>query len=477
MDYLLIIFITVCISALSLFAAGHALLYKRDSRSALGWVTLCMILPFVGPFFYWCLGVNRISRRARRWQKDGRIVSGAKLHPYDENEVESADLPEEFSYLRDLVVLGDRIVKTHLQQGNLISPLTDSGTAYVDMLASIKRACRSINISSYIFDADGIGAEFITQLRAAAERGVEVRVIVDALGEKYSSVKARKALAGSPVQFRLYLPLRYGFFINLRNHRKLLIVDGCEAFTGGMNIRSNHLPYLPSQPCDFNDMHFSVLGPVVSDLQRVFIEDWYFVAGERLDGPKYFPDLSRQGDAIARCVGDGPDREFRKLEQIVMGALACAQKTIYIMTPYFIPDRPMVSALITTALRGVKVNVVLPAKNNLPYVHWATRALLGELIANGVHVYYQPPPFVHTKLMLMDDAWSLIGSANLDTRSLRLNFELNLTVFDFDLAAEIKHSFDQALLVSHKVTLTELLQRGLPVKLLDNFARLFSPYL
>lgn len=477
MDYLLITLLLGAVVALSLFAAGHALLTKRDSRAALGWVTFNLTVPLIGPFIYWCLGVNRISRKARRWTRERRIISGADLHPYDEKEVVSDELPASIGHLRDLRVLGDRIVRTHLRSGNRIQPLLEGEAAYPAMLAAIRSAQKNINLCSYIFDADGIGSEFIVELKRAAARGVEVRIIVDAMGEKYSTVKARKALAGSTVQAKQFLPFRLGFYINLRNHRKLLIVDGTDAFTGGMNIRSNHLPLLPSQQYNFRDMHFHVTGPVVSDLQRVFIEDWHFVTGVKLDGTDFFPEIAPQGEAISRCIADGPDREYRKLELIIMGALSCAEKTVYIMTPYFVPDRSMISALITAALRGVAVNIVLPEKNNLPFVHWANRAILAELIANGVRVFYQPPPFVHTKILLMDDIWSLIGSANLDARSLRLNFELNLTVFDRQLAAELRGHFETAMRDAHEISVTELRQRTLQTKLKDNFARLFSPYL
>jgi cardiolipin synthase A/B len=477
MSLFLTALILACICALSLFAAGHALLTKRDSRAALGWMTFNLTVPVIGPFVYWCLGVNRISRRARRWSKERRIVSGTDLHPYDEKEVVSDELPDSFAHLRELRVLGDRIVRAHLRAGNSIKPLMDADEAYPAMLDAIRSARHNINLCSYIFDGDGVGADFVVELRKAAERGVEVRVIIDAMGEKYSSVKARKVLARSAVQFRVFLPFRHGFYINLRNHRKLLIIDGTDAFTGGMNIRSNHFPLLTTQQYHFHDMHFSVNGPVVSDLQRVFIEDWHFVTGEKLDGVTFFPEIKSQGDAISRCVADGPDRIYRKLELIIMGALSSAEKSVYIMTPYFVPDRSMMAALITTTLRGVTVNIVLPEKNNLPFVHWANRAILSELIAIGVRVYYQPAPFVHTKLMLMDDIWSLIGSANFDARSLRLNFELNLTVFDRLLAAELQTHFDRVMQNSRLITIDELRQRSLPVKLMDNFARLFSPYL
>ncbi|HEY6837872.1 MAG TPA: phospholipase D-like domain-containing protein [Geobacteraceae bacterium] len=168
---------------------------------------------------------------------------------------------------------------------------------------------------------------------------------------------------------------------------------------------------------------------------------------------------------------------MRKLHWIIMGALACAQREVAIMTPYFIPDRPLVAALVTAALRDVKVTLVLPAKNNLPYVHWATRAYLWELLQQGIRVYYQPPPFVHTKMLLVDGVWSLIGSANLDPRSLRLNFELNMEVYDAPFCHELNAEFNTTVLASREVTLEEMDARSLPEKLRDGAAKLFSPYL
>lgn len=477
MDHILIALLVVVAILLSLAAAGHSLLYKRDERSALVWTGLNLALPLIGPFLYWCMGINRISRRARSWRMSGRRLSGTRIYPIENQKWESAQLPIEARHLKNLRTLADRVVKTRLQSGNLIIPLEDGETAYPAMLEAIRQARVSINLSSYIFDADGIGAEFVRHLQDSAARGVEVRVIIDAMGEKYSRVSPCKLLNLTKVHIVRYLPLSDGAHINLRNHRKLLIIDGREAFTGGMNIRSRHMPLTSSPETAIHDMHFSVKGPVVNDLQRAFLKDWHFVTGEILDSPHFFPSIETQGSAVVRCISDGPDSEYRKLEQIIMGAISCAGRSVLIMTPYFIPDRSMVSALITTALRGVDVRIVLPAKNNLPFVHWANRAIQEELLANGVRVFYQPPPFVHTKLLLVDDVWSLIGSANWDARSLRLNFELNLSVFDAEFSARIRHHFDRAFQHTHEVTLDEIEKRTLPVKLRDGFFHLFSPYL
>ena len=477
MDHVLITLLAASSCLLSLAAAGHALLYKRDSRSALVWVCLTLIMPLLGPFLYWCLGINRISRRARSWHESGRRLSGSALYPLESHQVGTTPLPASAAHLHDLSVLADRVVATPLREGNHIQPLIDGEEAYPAMLVAIRRAQESINLSSYIFDADGIGSEFVTHLIEAAERGVEVRIIIDALGEKYSRISPRHAFRGTRVRLRHYLSLRHGAYINLRNHRKLLVIDGLEAFTGGMNISDRHMASSTPVEKAVNDMHFSVQGPVVADLQRSFLEDWFFVTGERLDNPLFFPVIEQHGNALIRCISDGPDKDFRKLEQIITGALSCAREQVSIMTPYFIPDRPLMAALITAALRGVSIRIILPGLNNLPFVDWASRSLIWELAANGIRVFYQPPPFVHTKLLLVDNIWSLVGSANLDARSLRLNFELNMSIFDPDFASAVNRHFKKALSEAREITREELEQRPLPYKLRDNFARLFSPYL
>jgi len=475
LDELTLFTLLGCALVVAFWAAGHALLHKRDPRSALVWVSLSLTIPFLGPFSYWMFGINRISRRAHKWHKSGRRPDFHEL--LQPVHARSSPLPSEYCGLRNLEMLADRVARTRTVDGNRITPLVNGEEAYPAMLAAIRQARHSIHLSSYIFDGDKTGADFIAELSSAAERGVMVRVIVDAMGERYSRVTARRALKGSGVDIRHYLPLYQGPFINLRNHRKLLVVDGQLAFTGGMNIRSNHCVATADPSQAASDLHFQVEGPVAGDLQLIFLEDWYFVSGQLLDAPEYFPHADCCGTALVRAIADGPDREFRKLEWIVMGALASAQRRVRIMTPYFIPDRPMVTALITAALRGVEVTLVLPQMNNLPFVAWASRASYWELIKNGICILEQPPPFAHTKLLLVDDIWSLIGSANLDTRSFRLNFELNLSVFDQELTTKLTRHFDTILAVSRRITLYEMDHRPLPVKLRDGVARLFSPYL
>jgi cardiolipin synthase A/B len=462
----------VSLTLLAILSAGHALINKRDPRSALGWILTCITVPLLGPLFYWGMGVNRIHTRAKRWQRE---AGETQNWPARRAAAVSAPLPAELFYLKELRSLSDRVVSTELWPGNAIVPLENGEGAYPAMLAAIENGVSSIHLCTYIFDGDDTGKRFAMALARAADRGVEVRVIVDSLGEKYSKPTARELLKGSAVEFRSFLPLRPGGYLNLRNHRKILVVDGAVGFTGGMNIGSRHLVTGP--PPVVKDLHFQVSGPVVADLQRTFIDDWRFAKGEQLTGERFFPALAPAGSALVRAVSDGPDKEFRKLHWIILGALSCAKRRVTIVTPYFIPDRPLVAALVTAALRGVSITMVLPEVNNLPFVQWASRSYLWELLQQGVKIYAQPAPFVHTKVIVVDGSWSLIGSANLDPRSLRLNFELDLEVYDLNFAGLLEARCASAVAASREITLAEMDARSLPIKIRDGAAKLFSPYL
>lgn len=464
-------------AALSLFAAAHALLMKRDPRSALGWIVVSLTLPVAGPLLYWTLGINRIIRTARRWQESGRRLTGHDAFPGTCPPELSPTLPDDLLHLNELRILSDRIVTTPLSTGNHLVAYHNGDEAYPAMLEALAAARHSIHLSTYIFDGDKAGSLFVEALQAATARGVEVRVIVDGLGEKYSRPTARKLLRRSSVAVGRFLPMRQGGRLNLRNHRKILIIDGTTGFTGGMNIGGRHMVEHPETPSPVMDMHFRAEGPVVADLQKVFLEDWYFVTGKLLDHPCYFPPPNASGRSFVRAIADGPDKAFRKLLWVIMGALSCAGSRVRIMTPYFIPDRALISAMNTAAMRGVEVSLVLPARNNLPLVHWATRSYLWELLQCGIRIYYQPPPFVHTKLLLVDGTWSLIGSANLDPRSLRLNFELNLEIFDREFTASLERHYQETLSRSLEISLEEMDGRPLPERLRDGAAKLLSPYL
>jgi cardiolipin synthase A/B len=458
----------------AVLASAHALLNKRDSRSATIWIGLVWLMPVLGAVLYLIFGVNRIRRRAI---KLGVHKNFSRAVPENLGDTEH-DGAEHLKHIAGVV---SRVVKKPLTAGNQIEPLVNGDAAFPVMLAAIAAAKKSVTLSSYIFDNDASGEKFVIALATAVKRGVAVRVLVDAAGTRYSWPPITRRLRAAEIPFARFLPT--SLFapwqvatLNLRNHRKLLVVDGQTAFTGGMNIRhGNVLGENPAHPVQ--DLHFRVAGPVVTELQEVFANDWAFTTGELLEGELWFPELSEAGAVIARAVPDGPDGDFENARWAILAALAEAQTSVQILTPYFLPDTALISALNLAALRGVQVDIVLPAKNNLPYVHWASRALWWQVLQRGCKIWLTAPPFDHSKLMLVDGHWVFLGSANWDARSLRLNFELNIECYSRALAAEMKQFVEKKISTARPVTLAEVDNRPVPVKLLDAAARLFSPFL
>jgi cardiolipin synthase len=366
-----------------------------------------------------------------------------------------------------------------LLPGNRVVPLVDGDQTYPDMLRAIAAAERTLSLASYIFDSDSSGDEFFDALVAAHRRGVQVRVLVDHVGSRYSKVSMVDRLRRAGVPARSFLPTRaprYAPYTNLRNHRKILVVDGRIGFTGGTNIREGHcLKRNPPSPVQC--LHFRFEGPVVWHLQEAFAVDWAFVTREVLAGEAWFPLMERCGDVWARGIDDGPDEDYDKLELVMIGALATAQRTVDIVTPYFLPETGLLHALNSAALRGVQVRIVLPSVNNIPLVHWASRAMWRQVLERGCRVFLTPPPFDHTKLFLVDGIWSLLGSTNWDPRSLRLNFEFNVECYDEDLVSQLAPLVGSRVTGGREVTLRDMEAQRLPERLMDGLARLASPYL
>jgi len=462
----------------STLVSAHTILHKRDSRAAVAWVGLIWLVPFVGGLLYVMFGVNRIRRVASVLRGQVPRLSGSFAQVANADTVLEL-LPERDAHLASLGRLVDQITRRPLTTGNALTPLVGGDDAYAAMLAAIAGAQRSVAFSTYIFDDDPVGREFITALAAAHARGVEVRVLVDAVGARYSWPQAHRALRRLGVPVARFLPTRFSWramFLNLRNHRKILVVDGTTGFTGGMNIREGHvLSRAPRRPVQ--DLHFRVEGPVVRHLVEVFAEDWAFTRGELLAGPAWFPELAPAGSAIARGISDGPDEDFEQLYWVVDGAISTAMRSVRIATPYFLPDQSLIRSLVVSALRGVSVRVLLPEVNNLPVVAWAAQAQLWQMVKRNVEVRMSPGPFDHSKTMVVDDAWTSVGSANMDPRSLRLNFEFNVEAYDPAFAGTMARWFDAKWETARPVTAHELDHRPLWMRLRDGIARLASPFL
>ncbi len=460
--------------ALALVTAAHALLHKRDPRSAWGWIAVCALFPLVGVALYWLFGINRLELRARRLLgTDAAQVQLPQAVPLALKQLPGTSAQE----LQELVHLGHALTGRRLASGNGIEPLRDGDQAYPAMLHAIAEARHSVHLASYIFLDDVVGQEFAAALAAAQARGARLRVLLDGVADAWNRPSASRLLARHGVRCARFLPFRVFpplLHLNLRNHHKLLIVDQRVAFTGGMNISASHRGAGDTPPA-ITDLHFRITGPLVAQLEEVFLADWRFVTGEVVQTPA--PTVASSGTAVGRAVTDGPNEELDRLLMLLLGALPVAHRRVWIMTPYFLPPPSLIGALQAAALRGVDVCLLLPEHSDQPWMDWATRNLLWQLLERQVRVALRPGAFAHSKLLVVDDYYVQFGSANLDTRSLRLNFELMVEVYDRHLALWAAQHFSEVRAVSLPLTLEQVNARSLSARLRDAACWLMSPYL
>lgn len=449
--------------ALAVAVTVHVLLYKRSVGAAVSWIGIAWLSPFLGGLLYAIIGINRVKRRAQRLRRQ-------HLLPAADDPAATVTRDS----LTPLEYAVGRVTGLPSKPGNIVEMMHSGDEAYPRMLEEIGRAKTSIGLCSYIFRADSVGEKFHEALIAAQQRGVKVRVLIDGVGGGYfwSGTYNRLRKAGVPVARFLhsYFPWRTPF-VNLRNHRKLLVIDGRVAFTGGLNIGAENV-IAENPPHPVRDTHFRIEGPVVEQLTDAFADDWQFTTGEQLDDD-WFPTLEPVGTVLARVVPSGPDEDMEQIEFVTLHAISCARESIRVVTPYFLPGEPLTMALGLAAMRGIKVDILLPENSNHAILDWARRVPLRPLIEAGCRIWLMPAPFDHSKLMTIDDSWSFIGSANWDTRSFRLNFELNVELHDAAFARQIVESKKP----QRCLTLAEIDGDPLPIRLRNSAARLLQPYL
>lgn len=457
------------------FAVLHALLYKRDHRAALGWIGIIIVFPVAGSVLYFMFGINRIRSRAR-------VFAGRHLPLLDFGYERAARIPEPDQETDPhpslLALAGRRVTGAQLVSGNRIEMLSNGEEFFPRLLGAIAGASSSIVLSSYLFSTRGIAAEVIEALARAADRGVAVHVLIDGVGGLYAMNSGVRRLRRRGVATASFLPptlLPPSLGINLRNHRKIAVIDGETGFFGGINIDQRHMLQDTRNQHPTEDVHFLAQGPVVARLQEVFARDWWMATRQSLQLPT--PDHGSSGTVACRVIDDGPDEGLDYLGMTLIGVFGAARRDILIAVPYFLPSREMLSTLQAAALRGVRVRIVLPGRSNLRFVDWATRSMLWELVMWHIEVYYREPPFPHTKLITVDDHYVMGGSANLDPRSLRLNFELGVEMLDANLARQVRVYIEESLPRSHRLTLAELDGRPIWQRIRDAFFWLFSGYL
>ncbi len=458
-------------------AAIHAAMNKSDVRAAIAWVGVIIMSPLLGPFIYLIAGINRIRHDHISEQRNRSLrqyTSSTTLAPIDIAQLAAP----QFTSLHNL---SNRISRFPLRAGNHVRILQSGDQAYPAMIAAIDAAEKTIALETYIFDNDSQGKLFVEALARAHKRGVEIRVLIDAVGVRYSRPAITWSLRRNNIPYALFMTNQLGMrtpYANLRSHRKILVVDGRIGFTGGMNIRENFVSSVAGTNTA-NDTHFQVEGPVVVQLMAIFAHDWEFTTKETLAFDRWVAhDWNPPTPHVAaRCIHSGPDRYMASTHSLLLGAFAVAQHHIRIQSPYFLPDQVLLGAINTAARRGVLVDIVIPGQNNLRLVNYAMTSQLDQVLKAGCRVWRAAGNFNHAKLTTIDGAWSLIGSSNMDPRSLRLNFELDMEIYSRPVARQIEDLIDLEIAHSEAVTLESLAAIPFRKRLRNRIIWLASPYL
>lgn len=468
MSTLVVIFLSLFYFTLSILTTAHILLHKEDVKSAIGWIGLVWLSPVLGAFLYLVFGINTIARKARRLHQPSLVTS--PLFPKTEFKKLNTLPPEVSRFL----YLGYKIYPQNFTAHNEIIPLINGDQAYPKMCHYIKIAQKEVLLSSYIFNYDEAGRLFVQALKKAAHNGAKIKVLVDGIGGRYNRPDITTFLSQiKGIQTALFLPSRSPIqlpFLNLRNHKKILVIDGKVAFMGGMNISAgNLLKNNPHKP--IADITFQIKGPLIQQISSCFADDWTFSTGQ-----KYKPVITShhiKGDAIARIITSGPDNIQNNMELMFISLIASARKKLTIVTPYFLPDKNILDILGLAAMSGIEIDLIIPQKSNIFGMDWAMASHFDFLLQKGIHLYLTPPPFDHSKIFLIDDTWALIGSSNWDVRSFRLNFESNIECVSPLLVKTLKKVIQSKKknairLQSHQISLWK--------KLRNNLFRLLTPY-
>lgn len=453
-----------------------AVLRSRGVERTLAWVFAIIAFPGVGAIAYLMLADPNVRRtRARK-----RRAASAIRKRLTRDLLRDTKVPEpEASVLN----LASALTGMWPTRDNEIELLAESAEAFASIEAAMAGAKRSIYAEYYIIRSDETGQRFLTALADKAREGLDVRLLYDAVGSlglRADLLDAITKAGGKVAAFLPVNPLKRRWSVHLRNHRKVVVVDGVTGFTGGMNIGDeysgrgfNALKRPVERP--FRDSHLRLVGPAVWDLSVTFAEDWSFATGEQLvELPK--PEKGAGSSTIA-IVPSGPDQEHNANGLVFFSSVASARRRVWLTSPYFIPDEPTMRALMASALRGVDVRLIVPKEVDVPIVKAAAQSYFPALVGAGVRVYEYTPSMLHAKTLVVDSAFAVVGSANVDIRSFRLNFEVGALVVDRDFAAIMERRFELDLAASEEVTPAAIARRSFTRRLVDGGARLLSPLL
>ena len=471
-----------------IFAIIHILRNKTEEpASAILWLFLIVDFHLFGLAAYLLVGINRVRTLGKDVRRANEIIEGIRKRgtgPFSAFFRELRKHLIHFDHKEQIpshMALIDRLLpQTLALGGNRVDLLEDGTLAYPKMLEAIEKAKHHIHLQSYIIVPDETGKKIFAALKKKAEEGVRVRVLFDQIGSGPHAIRFfRHYVKDVPtfevrafIHINLFAPYR----VQMRNHRKLLVVDGHTCFVGGINISADNDKTIRKNRY-IHDLHAKIIGPSVGEFAYSFIKDWCYSTDSDpdtlLQDQSYFPLPLTNGKAIVRAIASGPGQDYEASSKVYLAATHIATKSLWIITPYFVPDKSFITSLCMASAKGVDVRVIIPQNNNHWYVRFATSSLYRNLLENGIQIYEKKGAFSHAKAMLVDDVWATMGSSNCDNRSFRLNYELDFVVEDADFITSLKNQFLREM--RHSVEIKIPKKKSVARELIENICSLFAP--
>jgi len=454
---------------------------NRSPHKTMSWILILMLFPIIGIIFYLFLGQNH--RKQKIFSRKG-LVDFAKFEELSEQQyihLSQTDYSHN-RYLKDRIKMIKLLLqnsKALLSRFNEVHILNNGHDTFKTMFEEIRKAKHHIHLEYYILYSDKIGQELGKLLIEKVNEGVKVRIIYDHVGSWDITSNYISKLKKQGVEIGCFMPVRFPFFtgkINYRNHRKITVIDGKVGFVGGINIADHYIHGKKKIPF-WRDTHLKLEGESVNALQAIFATDWYFLKKELLDDPLYFPKTTVTKQVLMQIVASGPDSDWASIMQAYFTSITSANSNIFISTPYLMPNESILTALKTAALSGIDVKILIPGISDSRLVYYATLSFVKELLAAGIEVYFYRKGFNHSKIIMVDNAFCSIGTANMDYRSFSQNFEVNALIYDPEIASELTYWFLEDLKESEIINLHEWRKRPILDKFKANIARIASPFL
>lgn len=457
-------------------------LERKNPSATLAWIMILFLVPVVGIILYFLLSQNISRQRIFRLTKyEESVISQALAEQMTDIKNGNLDFvnPEAKKW-QNLIHMHQSYANSFLTQDNRISILTDGNHMLDSLLKDIEEAKKSINVEYYIIKNDATGRSLINALVAKAKEGVEVRLLIDAVGGRQFLSKHMKPLTDAGGKYAFFFPSKLrniNLKLNYRNHRKLVVIDGRIGYLGGFNIGNEYLGKVKKFG-KWRDTHLRIMGSSVQDMYARFILDWRFASKEDLVlSQAYYEEPEAAGSTGIQIVASGPDSSKEEVKHGYLKMISAARKNIYIQTPYFVPDASILDSIKTAALSGVDVRIMIPCMPDHMFVYWATYSYAGMLLNAGAKIYIYDNGFLHAKTMTVDGEVASIGSANFDIRSFRLNFEANAFIYDAAETYKLEAIFETDMTHCHELTKQLYRNRSLLIKFKEGIARLLSDLL